>query len=120
MFWIAGAWGLIVLSPLYFLYDSVGRSAPPPVTHPEFFYGFAGLAMVWQIAFLVIGSAPVRFRPMMIPAMLEKFGWVVTLVVLYLQNRLSAAQAVVAVPDGVLGILFMIAFFRVRPRELTQ
>src|SRR5258705_12532067 len=30
------------------------------------------------IAFLVIGSSPHRFRPLMIPSMLEKFGYVMT------------------------------------------
>ena len=73
---------MIVLSPLYFLYDSIGRLAPPPVTHPEFFYGFVGVAMAWQFAFFVIGSAPARFRPMMIPALLEKFGHVLMVLVL--------------------------------------
>ena len=29
----------------------------------------------WQIAFLVIGSNPRRFRALMIPAITEKFGW---------------------------------------------
>jgi hypothetical protein len=117
VFWIAGVWGVIVLTPLYFLFDSIGRLTPPPVTHPEFFYGFAGVAMVWQFAFFVIGSAPARFRPMMIPAVLEKLTYVLTLVVLYLQNRISPAQALPAVPDGLLGILFAIAFFKVGPER---
>ena len=112
VFWVAGVWGLIVLTPLYFLYDSIGRLTPPDVTHPEFYYGFVSVAMVWQLAFFVIGSDPARFRPMMIPAILEKFGYVLTLVVLYLRNRISGSQALPAVPDGLLGILFAIAFFK--------
>jgi len=87
VFRIAGIWGVLVLAPFYFLYDSVGNATPPPVTHPEFYYGFVAVGLVWQIAFLIIGSDPVRFRPMMIPAMLEKFGYVITLLVLYLQKR---------------------------------
>jgi hypothetical protein len=63
-----------VLTPLYFLYDSVGNSTPPPGTHPEFYYGFVAVGLVWQFAFLLIGTDPLRFRPMMVPAMLEKFG----------------------------------------------
>lgn len=116
VFWIAGAWGILVLTPLYFLFDSIGKMTPPPLTHPEFFYGFAGVGLVWQIAFFVIGSAPTRFRPMMIPAVLEKLSYVLALVVLYLQNRISATQALPAIPDGLLGVLFAVAFFRLKTR----
>ncbi len=119
VFWIAGAWGLMVLTPLYFLYDSIRRMTPPALTHPEFFYGFAGVAMVWQFAFFVIGSDPARFRPMMIPAVLEKAGYVLTLTVLCLQDRISPAQALPAVPDGVLGVLFAIAYFKTGARTAS-
>jgi hypothetical protein len=120
VFWIAGTWGVITLTPLYFLYDSVGRLTPPAVTHPEFFYGFTGVALAWQFGFLLIGSDPARFRPMMIPAVLEKLGYVVTVAVLYLQNRISPSQAFPAVPDGLLCVLFAIAFCRVRTRESSR
>jgi hypothetical protein len=110
---------VLVLAPFYFLYDSVGNSAPPPVTHPEFYYGFLAVGLVWQIAFLMIGSDPVRFRPMMIPAMLEKFGYVITLLVLYLQKRLTLAQTMPIVPDGILGVLFVAAFFKVKNERLS-
>jgi len=116
VFWIAGVWGILVLTPLYFLFDSIGRMTPPLITHPEFFYGFAGVGLVWQIAFLMIGSDPARFRPMMIAAVLEKLSYVLALVVLYSQNKISGAQALPAIPDGLLGVLFTIAFFRMRAR----
>jgi hypothetical protein len=115
VFWIAGIWGLITLTPLYFLFDSIGLSAPPPITHPEFYYGFTGVAIAWQFAFFVIGSAPARFRSMMIPAIFEKLAWVLTLVALYLQNRIGPAQALSSVPDCVLGVLFTMAFVKAKP-----
>ena len=114
VFRIAGIWGVLVLVPFYFLYDSVGTASPPPVTHPEFYYGFFAVGLVWQIAFLLIGSDPLRYRPIMIPAMLEKFSYVLTLVVLYLQKRLTLAQTLPIIPDGILGILFVAAFFRTK------
>jgi hypothetical protein len=114
VFTIAGVWGLLVLTPLYFLHDAVGQQYPPPVTHPDFYFGFIGVAIAWQVAFLVIGRNPVRMRPMMVPAMLEKFGYVATLIVLYAQGRLQFGQAVVAVPDGLLGILFVFAFLKTK------
>ena len=60
----AGIWGLVVLTPIYWLFDISGRRYAPPVDYPHFFYGFLSVAMAWQIAFLVIGSNPARFRPL--------------------------------------------------------
>ena len=68
VFIAAGVWGITVLTPLYFLVDVTGRHYAPPTTYPQFFYGFFSVAMAWQIAFLIIGSNPGRFRPLMIHA----------------------------------------------------
>jgi uncharacterized membrane protein YuzA (DUF378 family) len=62
IFTFAGIWGLVVLTPLYFNFDLVGRLYPPPVTHPDFFYGFIGVATAWQFAFLSIGPDPIRLQ----------------------------------------------------------
>jgi hypothetical protein len=110
VFIAAGVWGVAVLTPLYFLIDISGRQYAPPASYPQFFYGFLAVAIAWQIAFLVIGSDPVRFRPLMIPAMVEKFGYVVTVAVLHSQARISSADALAAVPDAILGLLFAAAF----------
>jgi hypothetical protein len=114
VFWIAGGWGVLVLTPLYFIFEAIGRKDPPPITHPAFYYGFAGVALAWQFAFFVIGSDPVRFRPLMIPSVFEKFIYCVTLVVLFLQNRLHGADLVLGGVDTLLGILFLVAFFNTR------
>ena len=106
----AGVWGVVVLIPLYFLFDISGRQYAPPTDYPHFFYGFVSVAMAWQIAFLMIGSNPARFRALMIPSVIEKLGWVVTLAVLHSQARISTLDASAAVPDMLLGILFIAAF----------
>jgi hypothetical protein len=105
-------WGIAVLSPLYFLFDRIGALYSPAMTHPDFYYGFIGVALAWQAAFLLIGSDPARFRPMMIAAIAEKFVYVISLVALFEQGRLRGGQAAVAIPDFLLGILFIIAFFK--------
>ncbi|HMJ84787.1 MAG TPA: hypothetical protein VK504_16515 [Vicinamibacterales bacterium] len=56
---------------------------------------------------------PERFQVMMIPAVLEKLVYVITLTVLYVQGRLAAGQFALAGPDLALGILFIVSFFRV-------
>jgi hypothetical protein len=110
----AGIWGIAVLTPLYWLVDISGRHYAVPTDYPQFFYGFIGVAIAWQIAFLMIGSNPARFRTFMIPAMLEKFGYVSTLLFLYSQSRISALDMQPAIPDGLLGLLFVAAFLRTR------
>ena len=106
----AGVWGIVVLTPLYFLVDLTGRRYAAPVDYPQFFYGFLSVAMAWQFAFLVIGLSPARFRPLMIPGILEKLGHVAGVAVLYAQGRLNSADAVAAGPDLLLAILFIISF----------
>lgn len=112
VFIIAGIWGIVVLTPLFFLMDITGREYPTPGTYPHFFFGFVAVAMAWQLAFLIIGSDPVRFRLMMIPAILEKLGYVGLVLVLYRQNRIPPEDASTAVPDLLLGLLFIAAFVR--------
>lgn len=120
VFIIAGIWGIAVLTPLYFLVDVTGRHYAAPVDYPHFFYGFVGVAIVWQIAFLMIGSDPVRFRPMMIPAMLEKFGYVGLLALLYAQGRVGWADAQAAIPDGLIGLLFVASYLKVTRAAPTR
>ncbi len=112
VFYIAAIWGFLILTPLYFMFDVIGRQDPPVITHPGFYYGFACVGLAWQLAFAVIARDPVRFRPMMIPAVLEKFGYGVTFLVLYLQQRLHASDLAFAALDFLFGILFLAAFFR--------
>ena len=110
----AGIWGIVVLTPLYWLVDLTGRPYSPPTDYPHFFYGFLSVAMAWQIAFLVIGSNPARFRPLMIPGILEKIGHVAGVAVLYSNARVSAIDAQGAIPDLLLAVLFIVAYARTR------
>jgi hypothetical protein len=116
VFWIAGLWGLLVFIPLYFMFDLISRKDPPPITHPGFYYGFVGLGLAWQVAFLFIATDPVRYRPLMIPSMLEKFSFGAAVVVLVLQARMHPSDMVFACTDLLLGVLFVIAYLKTPPR----
>jgi hypothetical protein len=76
------------------------------------------VALTWQIAFFVISRDPVRLRPMMILAALEKFSFGIPVVVLYLQSRLRGADLLFAGVDSVLAILFLVSFFKTSPSRL--
>jgi hypothetical protein len=112
VFWIAGIWGLLVLTPLYFLFDRIGRNDPPPITHPGFFYGFVGVALSWQVAFLFIAQDPARYRPLMIPSILEKASYSVAVFVLVFRGRMHPSDLVFGCTDLLLGLLFVIAYFK--------
>jgi len=110
VFWVAGISGVLVIMPLYFLFDLIGKNDPPAITHPGFYYGFVGCALAWQIAFLIIGTNPVRLRVMMIPSVVEKFTFGVAVVTLVMQGRMHRADLVFAGTDLTLGVLFVAAF----------
>ena len=116
VFWVAGIWGLLVITPLYFLFDVIGKQDPPAITHPGFYYGFVGCALAWQIAFVVMARDPVRFRPMMLPSMVEKFSYGIAVVALVLQGRTNRRDLVFAATDLTLGALFVAAWFATRER----
>src|ERR1700689_1499749 len=112
VFWIAAIWGVLVLTPLYFMFDLIGRQDPPSITHPAFYYGFISMGLAFQVAFIVIARDPVRLRPMMIPSVLEKFGYGATLLVLHLQNRLHPQDLALGGVDMLFAVLFLVAFFK--------
>ncbi|HXY02375.1 MAG TPA: hypothetical protein VEI49_02305 [Terriglobales bacterium] len=112
VFLVAGLWGVLVLTPLFFIFDLIGRQDPPPITHPGFYYGFATAALAWQLAFFVIASDPVRFRPLMLPSVFEKFSYGVVVFTLSFQGRMRRGDLVFGIVDVTLGILFVVAFTR--------
>jgi len=110
----AGLYGLVCLMPQYFLEARIATDAPPPITHPEYFYGFVGVGIAWQLAFLAISRDPVRMRLLMLPAVVEKYSFAGSTFGLYLAGRAAGPVAFFAAIDLVLGTLFLVAFFRTR------
>ena len=114
LYLVAGIYGLVVLAPQYFLEEMVGRDYPPPITHPEFYYGFIGVALAWQVLFLILAKDPVRYRAMMIPAIIEKLSFAIAVIVLYAQQRTSTVTLGFGLVDLTLGVLFLVAYIKTR------
>lgn len=112
IFLIAGIYGLLALLPQYFLEEKNGRDFPPAMNHPEYYYGFIGVALAWQVLFLILSRDPLRYRAMMIPSILEKAGFGIAVVLLFLQNRVSTLMLGAAMIDLILGLLFAVAYFK--------
>jgi len=117
LYLIAGIYGLIVLVPQYFMESKTGQDFPPAVTHPEFYYGFVGVAVAWQVLFLILAKDPLRYRPMMIPAILEKAAFGLPVLVLYLQHRVSTFLLCFGTVDLILGVLFVVAYTQTKARN---
>ena len=114
---IAGIYGLIAMLPQYFLEQKTGLDYPPAITHPEFFYGFIGITIAWQLAFLVISTDPVRFRPLMPVTLVEKITFVVAIAVMLAGGGAVPPPIIAgAAIDAVLFVLFAMAYIRTPAR----
>jgi len=106
---LAGITGLIELLPLYFGEPALNRTQPPPLTHPEFYYGFLGVALAWQVAFVIISRDPARFRPLLPALWMEKLLYPAAAFVLLPRGRCSPVSMIPALLDLVWLALFAAA-----------
>jgi hypothetical protein len=112
VFLVCGVYGILALAPLYFMERSLGVDYPPAITHPEFFYATIGVALAWQVGFLVMSRDPLRFRPLMPIAILEKIGYGVPAVILYLLGRSPLLTLGTGIVDLGMALLFWAAFVK--------
>ncbi len=119
VFLSAGIYGILLIAPMYFMEAQVGADYPPPITHPEHFYGFIGVTLAWQVLFIMLSRDPVRYRMMMLPSVLEKFSFAIAVLWLFAQNRIAAPLVGFGLVDAVLGVLFIVSFVKTRGAEAT-
>ena len=116
VFLVAGLYGIVVLAPQYF----VELGLPALIERPEHFYGFIGVALAWQLAFLIIASDVVRYRPLMLAALLEKLSFGGAVAILYSIGRVSIGVLMAGTLDLILGALFIAAFMATRHDSLAS
>ena len=114
VFRVAGIYGLLILAPMYFMENKIGRDAPPAITHPEYFYGFIGVGLSWQFLFLFLSNDPVKLRAMIPPSILEKVTFGIAVLVLYSQRRLSVSTLAIGSVDWLFAFLFLGAYFKTK------
>lgn len=118
IFVAAGSYGVLALAPGFLLKEEFVVATPQAITHPEFYYGFCAAAMAWQIAFFLVATDPIRFRPLVALSILEKLSFFGTCLVLFLTGRLTpGAPLLGGAIDGLWMILFAIAWVRIRDRS---
>jgi hypothetical protein len=107
---ISGVYGLLVLVPGLFLASHVDA---PPLNHPEFYFGFYGCGIAWQIAFLLIARDPVRWSALMPVTFVEKASFFGACLWLYHTHQLAIGGPFYgSLLDGVWLVLFVIAWLR--------
>ena len=116
-FLASGIIGCLVLIPLYFQLEKMGADNPPPITHPEFYYGFVGVAFAFQIVFIIISTDPWKYRPLMLAAIFEKFAFVIPTFYLYSQGSPLGSIIIGALLDLMWGILFIASYFKVSQKN---
>jgi hypothetical protein len=117
VFLIAGIWGLIILVPGYFGEKTISEQFPPAITHPEYYYGFFGVALAWQLGFLIIAADPIRLRPLIPAAIVEKLAYAATVAVLFSSRGVATLIVVFGAVDLLFGVLFGIAYSKLEKRE---
>lgn len=116
-FLIAGIYGVLILAPQFFLEGAANAMAPPTINHPEFYYGFFGSALVWQIVFLIIARDPAKYRTLIAVSVLEKLAFFAAVLALHFAGRLPVGGPFIGgMIDGFWMVMFAIAWLRTAPK----
>ena len=117
-FLVAAVYGFLALLPQYLLETPVGAGMPGGgmLARPEHFYGFVGVALAWQVLFVLIARDPVRLRMAMLPAILEKVAFGVPALALFSAGRVDTLVAAAGTIDLLLAAAFWIAYWRTTNR----
>lgn len=113
VFWIAAVYGLAAILPLYFSEQTMSTQYPPPITHPEYYYSFAGVTLVWQVLFIAIAINPARLRIIIPFCVGEKLSLLPTLFILAPEGRFPQLWIPPLVIDLLLAVLFVVAFWKI-------
>jgi hypothetical protein len=114
VFRAAGIYGVIVMTPMFFL-EPVFNAQGQPLTHPEQFYGFVGVTLAFQFVFLTMSRDVARFRPLIPVCLFEKAVFPAFVWPLYLMGRTPGIVTFFSTIDIVWLVLFTISWFRTKP-----
>ena len=106
---------------MFFSEAQISKDFPPAITHPEYYYGFGFVTLACQVLFLIIAINPIKFRLIIIAAILEKLPAGIAMIILFSQNRISSLMLSGGIIDIILGLLFIAAFFKAKEvKESTE
>jgi hypothetical protein len=109
----AAIYGAILLVPLYFLEARVAAPAAR-LGAPEYYYGFIGAALGFQIVYWLIAAAPRHYRALMLVGVFGKLGFWVPCAILWSLGRTPTNTFVLVCGDLVLAVAFLVAWRSLR------
>jgi hypothetical protein len=104
----------VIITPMFFMGAKMERDLPPAINHLEYFYGFLGVTLAWQLVFLVLARDPLSYRAVMIPAIVEKVSYGIVFLTLHFQPRLPAKVLQIGWVDWLFAALFFAAYIATR------
>lgn len=113
VFYGASLYGAISVVPLFFQ-EGVHAAPASTLSHPQFYYGFVGVTAAWQAAFLLIGRDPIRYRPLMAVAIMEKLSATFFLALVLVGRAPSYPWVLAGGIDLTLAALFGLSWWRLR------
>jgi hypothetical protein len=115
-FWWGGAYGVLLAVAFFVGEKVIVAKMPPALTHPEYYYAFAGALLVWHLLYLYIANHLQECRAIMPFATLEKVSFAVPVLALYASGRVTSLGLVGgAVVDLVWGALFFMTYVKQQP-----
>lgn len=76
------------------------------------------MTLAFKVVFLFIANNPARYRPLMLlAALLEKFPYTIAMYALYAQGRVHQLMVAAGTIDLILGVLFIVSYFKTKERE---
>lgn len=113
VFLAACAWGALTLLPLPFLRGAIEQAGP--LSHPEYFYGFIGVCVVFQILFYLVAQRPLYYRALIPCCALEKAAFAGPAAVLVALGQAAPSLLFFAAGDTLFLVLFLCAYRWLRP-----
>ncbi len=110
----AAIYGAILLLPVYFLEARIAAPATR-LPAPEYFYGFIGAALSFQLVYWVIGGAPRKYYALMPLAVGAKLSFWIPTAILWSAGRTTTSTFALSCGDLLLAIAFLLAWRSVRP-----
>ncbi len=117
VFGAAGVYGFVVLLPLYGMERTIAAGGPP-LSHPEYYYGFVGTALAANVLFLLVARDPLRLHAAMLVGVVEKLAFALPVAALWWLGRTDGVALLFGLIDLVWGMLFLLSWLALRPLDV--
>lgn len=112
VFQAAAVWGLLVIPLGYAAYLTGSDASLSAIARPEIVHGFFLLAFAWQLVFALVSTDPLRYRPLIPLAIIEKIPFATVTFWLFSKGQVDGTMLFLGSMDALFGTLFAIAWLK--------